>query len=236
MLRRKSISLEIRPRRWLRKQKRRRKTCGEDAKEKSQERAAYAKEVVAEIKWVSSPFSRSSLSLPLSSPLPFIYVIFAGIILPQTLPTLPTVEGERKSFPQVAVQLPLSRYIPLPSPPPCPLPSLLPFSPSPIPFCIVLIFWSLSPFSCSVISCESKGMRSAAFGPTRSRNNVHGTMLPLPSRWILSLSITTQRNDATTQRNATQRSDAATQRDDATRRKAKGNDKRTPLAVVPWYG
>ena len=163
--------------------------------------------------------------------------------------------AHRKSFFDVAAQLPLSRYISLPSHSPCPLPSR---SRSPFPFCIVLIFvisFLLPPFPCSVISCESNEKRSV--GATRSR-----AMLPLPSGFSLYSSpgdATTPRNDATQRRHATtprneapqrgdatrrrneatQRGDAtrrrneATQRGDATRRKMKGSDKRTHLAVVP---
>ena len=146
-------------------------------------------------------------SSPLFSSLPFIYVIFVGIILFRTSPTLHIAKGERKSFFDVAAQLPLSRSISLPSHSPCPLPSR---SRSPFPFCIVLIFvisFLLPPFPCSVISCESN--EKCSLGATRSRNNVHGTMLPLG---ILSLLITRRRNDATQQRNATSRRNEAPQR------------------------
>ena len=233
MLRRKSSSLEIRPRRWLRKQKRRRKTCGEDAKEKSQERAAYAKEVVDEIKWVPSPLSRSSLS-PLFSPT--LHLCYFRRDHTSSNFAHPTHSRRRAQVIPSGrcTTSPLTVYPPAFSsslPPPLPAP-VLPFS---HPFyCIVLIFWSLSPFSCSVISCESKGMRSAALVPLAVETTYMELCYPSPpSGSSLSPS---QRNATTQRRNATQCSDAATQRDDATRRKAKGNDKRTPLAVVPWYG
>ena len=182
MLRRKSSSLGIRPRRWLRKQKRRRKTCREDTKEMSHERAAYAKEIVDKIKWVPSPPSLSSPSLPLSSPSPLYLCYFRRDHTSSNF-AHPTHSWRRaQDIPsRRCTTFPLTVYPPAFSsslPPPLPAP-ILPFS-HPLLYCSnILISFLLSPVVWSRVKVKEWGVQLWSHSQSKQRTWNYATP-PLP--------------------------------------------------------